>query len=600
MKSRLLTIIAVLCTAVLGAWAAGEVPAMQNVFGRQGALSLNGMWSYIVDVQENGYYGYHMEVLPWGFQNGAKAQSPSALIEYDFDKSPKMRVPGDWNTQDERLLFYEGTVWLHRYFDYHAQAGRRAVLYFGAVNYQCIVFVNGKKVGEHEGGYTPFCFDVTDVLHEGGDNFIIVKVDNKRRVENVPTRVFDWWNYGGITRDVLLLSLPTTYIEDYAVGLKDRNPQMLTADIRLNEQRGGVPVTMEIPELRVKWKGTTDTQGRIAFSGKAKPVLWSPENPKRYRVVVTGGEESIEDSIAFRTIETRGQQILLNGKPVFLRGICIHEETLMSNRRANGREDAHRLLAVARELGCNYVRLAHYPHNEHAVREAERMGIMVWSEIPLYWSIAWENPDTYQNASRQLHDMIERDKNRACVIIWSLANETPHGEARDRFLSSLAREARQQDSTRLISMAMEVLSAQNYVNRLQDNMNEWVDVISFNQYVGWYRDVHDAPKMRWEIPYKKPIIISEFGGGAVAGRHGSKDERWTEEFLENLYTENLAMLDKIEGLAGTSPWCLKDFRSPRRPLAGVQDYFNRKGLVSDQGVKKNAFYVVQKWYEGKK
>ena len=105
--------------------------------------------------------------------------------------------------------------------------------------------------------------------------------------------------------------------------------------------------------------------------------------------------------------------------------------------------------------------------------------------------------------------------------------------------------------------------------------------------------------MKWEIPYNKPVIISEFGGGAKAGYHGEKNQRWTEEFQENLYRENIAMIDKIEGLAGTTPWILKDFRSPRRVLPDIQQYYNRKGLVSDDGAKKKAFYVLQEWYKGK-
>ena len=149
-------------------------------------------------------------------------------------------------------------------------------------------------------------------------------------------------------------------------------------------------------------------------------------------------------------------------------------------------------------------------------------------------------------------------------------------------------------------MAMEVTSAHNYHNVLNDNMNQYVDVISFNQYIGWYRDVAAASKMTWEIPYDKPVIVSEFGGGAKAGLHGAQNQRWTEEFQENLYRENTAMLDKIDGLAGTTPWILKDFRSPRRLLTGIQDYYNRKGLFSDDGRKKKAFHVLKAWYEGKR
>ena len=332
---------------------------------------------------------------------------------------------------------------------------------------------------------------------------------------------------------------------------------------------------------------------------KAKPQLWSPENPKRYQVEITLDNSTISDSIGFRMIETRGKQILLNGQPIFLKGISIHEEKPNGGGRANSTEDANTLLSWAKELGCNFVRLAHYPHNEYMVREAERMGIMVWSEIPCYWTIDWKNTKTFENAKQQLSDMIHRDHNRANVIIWSIANETPHSAERDAFLSRLAKHARSLDNTRLISMAMEVTGAANYVNRLNDNMNEYVDVVSFNQYIGWYRDVNDAPKMTWEIPYNKPVIISEFGGGAKYGYHGAKNQRWTEEFQENLYRENTAMLDKIDGLAGTTPWILKDFRSPRRVLPDIQDYYNRKGLFSDKGEKKLAFYVLKQWYEGK-
>jgi beta-glucuronidase len=317
-------------------------------------------------------------------------------------------------------------------------------------------------------------------------------------------------------------------------------------------------------------------------------------------VELTLNGNTLKDEVGFRTIETQGKKILLNGEPIYLRGISIHEEKVNGGGRCNSLDDAKTLLSWAQELGCNFVRLAHYPHNEYMVREAERRGILVWSEIPVYWTISWSNKQTFENAKRQLTDMIMRDQNRANVIIWSIANETPHSAQRDTFLGNLAQYARTLDDTRLISMAMEVTGASNYVNRLQDNMNKYVDVVSFNQYIGWYRDVNDAPKMKWEIPYDKPVIISEFGGGAKAGYHGAKNQRWTEEFQENLYIENIAMLDKIDGLAGTTPWILKDFRSPRRVLNGIQDYYNRKGLYSDKGEKKKAFFIMQQWYKEKK
>ena len=577
--------------------AAGSLPLIQNVNAYE-SMSLNGEWNYIVDVQEEGYYDYRMKPTRWGFFQNAKPQRPEDLIEYDFDKSPVMQIPGDWNTQDERLFFYEGTVWFKKSFQAVPMSDCRTLLYFGAVNYDCRVWVNGKEAGHHVGGFTPFNFDISDLLREG-ENVVIVKVDNKRHAEDVPTQIFDWWNYGGITRDVKLVKVSPVYLEDYNLQLTSLEGRQISFSVKLNKPEANHTVTLTIPELKIKKTLTTAADGTAAISMKAKPQLWSPENPKRYQVEITLDNSTIADSIGFRKIETRGKQILLNGQPIFLKGISIHEEKPNGGGRANSPEDARTLLSWAKELGCNFVRLAHYPHNEYMVREAERMGILVWSEIPCYWTIAWTNPATLDNARQQLTDMIRRDHNRANVIIWSIANETPHSAERDTFLGTLAKHARSLDDTRLISMAMEVTGASNYVNRLNDNMNEYVDVVSFNQYIGWYRDVNDAPKMTWEIPYNKPVIISEFGGGARYGYHGAKNQRWTEEFQENLYRENTAMLDKIDGLSGTTPWILKDFRSPRRVLPGVQDYYNRKGLFSDKGERKLAFYVLQQWYEGK-
>ena len=604
MRQLLSIVLSVIGGGFLAVASAATLPLIQNVNAYE-SLSLNGEWNYIVDVQEEGYYDYRMNPTRWGFFQNAKPQKPEDLIEYDFDKSPTMKIPGDWNTQDERLFFYEGTIWFKKSFQAVPMKDLRTLLYFGAVNYDCHVYVNGKKAGHHIGGFTPFNFDITDLLKEG-ENVVIVKVDNKRHAEDVPTQIFDWWNYGGITRDVRLVKVKPVYLEDYSLQLMKADAKAKQREIaftaRLNKAEAGHKVVVFIPELKLEQQLSTDSEGKVSGTLKVnakKLALWSPASPKRYRVDISLDTSTVSDEIGFRTIETRDKQILLNGQPIFLKGISIHNEKPNGGGRANSAEDARTLLGWAKELGCNFVLLAHYPHHEEMVREAERMGILVWSEIPVYWTIAWKNPKTYENAQNQLRDMISRDHNRANVIIWSIANETPHSKERDTFLGNLAKYARSLDDTRLISMAMEVTGASNYVNRLNDNMNQYVDVVSFNQYIGWYRDVNDAPKMMWEIPYNKPVIVSEFGGGAKYGYHGAKNQRWTEEFQENLYRENCAMLDKIEGLAGTTPWILKDFRSPRRVLPDVQDYYNRKGLFSDKGEKKKAFYVLKAWYDSK-
>ncbi len=511
-----------------------------------------------------------------------------------------MVIPSDWNTQDEKLFFYEGSVWFKKDFNYTKKPGQKTYVYFGAVNYDAKVYLNGEKIGEHIGGYTPFNFDITDKVNDG-DNFIVVRVNNDRIPEGVPTINADWWNYGGITREVLLVDVPELFVEDYLVHLEKGTYNLISGMVKLNQAVAGKEVTLNIPELKISEALKTDDKGQATFSIKAKPELWSPENPKLYNVTLTCEGEEVADQIGFKQIETEGKKILLNGEQVFLRGIAIHEEAPFRQGRAWNADDAKVLLGWAKELGCNFVRLAHYPHNEYMIREAEKMGLMVWSEIPVYWTIHWENEATYANAKKQLTDMIDRNKNRCAVSVWSIANETPHSEARDKFLGDLATFAREKDNTRLISMAMEVGpgSGPNTI-KVSDNMNKFVDIISFNSYYGWYwGKLEDMPKLNWEIPYDKPFFVSEFGAGALQGKHGGDDEIWTEEYQARLYKETLKMFNKVEGFSGTSPWILVDFYSPRRQLNGIQDFFNRKGLISNNGVKKEAFFELQKFYKKK-
>ena len=577
-----------------------EVPLLSNVIGRS-KIPLNGKWNYIIDVQEVGYYDYRMEVLKNGFFMNQKPKSPDELIEYDFDLAPKMQIPSDWNTQSELLFFYEGTVWFKRSFNYTKIPDKKVILYFCAINYEAIVYLNGKIIGKHIGGYTPFNYDVTEYINDG-DNFLIIKVDNKRNRDNIPTNIFDWWNYGGIIRDVALVETNKVYVQNYTIYLKNRKVNEVQFRVQLNSKVANKEIEINIPEFNFVQKYKTNNEGLMIESKVLNDLeLWTPENPKLYTIIITLDGEEILDQIGFRTIETKDKSILLNGKPIFLRGISIHDEMPNGGGRIHKLEDILMLLDWVSDLGCNFVRLAHYPHNEYMVKEAEKKGLLIWEEIPVYWTISWDNIDTFNNAKRQLTDLIYRDINRASVIVWSIANETPPSKSRDNFLSKLAIHAKSIDNTRLISMAMEVTSSsENYTNILNDNMNEFVDILSINEYIGWYRDIYTIDKMKWIIPYNKPVIISEFGGGAKYGYHGGNYTRWTEEFQENLYKHNLNMINQIDGLIGLTPWILKDFRSPRRVLNDIQDYYNRKGVVSDTGDKKLAFYVLKQFYEEKK
>ncbi|HZE28291.1 MAG TPA: glycoside hydrolase family 2 TIM barrel-domain containing protein [Terriglobales bacterium] len=560
-----------------------------NIPGRT-TFSLNGAWHVIIDPYESG--------LRAGYYKNATPETRTGPIEYNFEASETLNVPGDWNTQKERLFFYEGPVWYKRWFSYKPSEHTRLFVYFGAANYFTRVYLNGKPLGEHEGGFTPFNLEVTGTI-EDGDNFLVVEVNNERRADGVPGLNTDWWNYGGITRDVLLVEVPENFIRDYSIQLAKGTQGEVAGWAQLDGRSHPQTLTLEIAEAGIRKTFSADANGRAEFRFPAKLDLWSPENPKLYDVVISAGADTVHDSIGFRTVEVKGTQIVLNGKPILLRGISMHEEAPHRGGRAFSPEDAQTLLGWAQELGCNFVRLTHYPHNESEIRLADQLGLLVWSEIPVYWDIAWKNPATLANAESQLTDMIARDHNRASVIFWSLSNETPVDPDRLTFLEKLADDARQLDTTRLITSALNHVTAAAPEKRiLDDPLGESLDVLGLNEYLGWYFGrPEDADRWQWENKYSKPLILSEFGGDALYGKHGDRGARWTEEYQANLYVHQLGMIRKIPGFAGLSPWLLMDFHSPRRPLPGIQDYYNRKGLISNAGQHKQAFYVLQKFYE---
>ena len=571
--------------------------ALQNAGARQG-LSLNGPWHAIADPYESGYYDYRYQPQAHGgMGENKKPANKTEFVEYDFDSAPTLMVPGDWNTQRPEFLFYEGTVWYHRNFDYAPRPGRRVFLWFGAANYRAMVFVNGTKLGEHIGGFTPFQYEVTKLLRPTG-NFVVVKVDNQRRREAVPTLMTDWWNYGGLTRDVRLIDVPENFVDDYSVQLAPHSLTRIAAMVHVDGANRRQNITLRIPEAGIAQTLATDDSGTARAEFDARLALWSPGSPKLYDVVIeTAAGERIADRIGFRSIETSGRAILLNGRPLKLHGVSIHAENPFRAGRVYSEADAHTLLRWAREMNCNFVRLPHYPHDEVMTRLADEMGLLVWSEIPVYWTIQWENPETYANAEAQLTDMIARDKNRAAVIFWSVANETPRGDARLKFLSALAAKARALDPTRLITAAIETHYTNKTTIALDDPLGQYLDVISCNEYIGWY----DGPPSKidtisWTTNFAKPFVISEFGADAQAGRHGDDATVWTEEYQANVYRRQTAMFDRIPFLSGTIAWVLVDFRSPRRMLTGIQDYYNRKGLISDRGERKEAFHILRDYY----
>jgi beta-glucuronidase len=459
----------------------------------------------------------------------------------------------------------------------------------------------------------------------------------------------DWFNYGGLYRDVALVRVPDTFISNYDVALEgdggisvsvqvDASGGVLPASpadaagvgaaeamdsagiatsvpvaapesvhLRIDELDISVDIPLkpassdpETAKIAAKFgDGGRAEAARALFYGtislKADPERWSPENPKLYDVELHCGADSIFEPIGFRTIEREGRRILLNGEPVFFRGVSMHEDDPRSGK-TYAEAEIRRDFEVALDLGCNFVRLAHYPHSRMAAQIADEMGLMLWEEIPVYWAIDFANPATQADAENQLSELILRDRNRASVVVWSVGNENPDSDERLAFMSGLVNIARGLDPTRLVSAACLTDHAEN---RIADRLAEHLDLIGINEYFGWYDPEYEKlPAMLANSDPDRPVVITEFGGGALVGHRGSTDEFFTEDRQRAIYERQIDEIVKCPYIKGISPWILFDFRCPRRANR-FQRFYNRKGLVADDHeTRKLAFETLQEFYAG--
>ena len=566
--------------------------AMVNVDSRD-LKSLNGQWSVLID--PTGIGDWRQVWLE------KKPEKKTDFYEYSFQGAPELKVPGDFNSQKPELTYYEGTVWYKKQFDYTLKQGKRLFLYFGAVNYLADVYLNGEKIGSHEGGFTPFQFEITDRVNNG-INHLVVKVNNNRQHNGLPGNGYDWMNFGGITRDVYLIETNHTYISDYSIQLKKGSLETILGWIQLDGNQSGQTIQVKIPELDIVYQTQSGKNGlaNIELASNFEP--WSPQNPKLYKIIIESETDTINDLIGFRSIEVDGNKILLNKEPVFLKAVNIHEENPYSGTRAYSIEDARILLNAAKELGCNLVRLAHYPHNENMVKEAEKMGLMVWDELPIYQHIEFADSLMPQKMEIMLKEMVHRDKNRCGVIIWSLSNETySFTPMRDKALIELTKKCRALDSTRLITHVINTQGYNENTFHVWDSLYQYSDLIALNEYIGWYIPWQGNPsETKWNMVYPgKPVFISEFGGEALHGDPtGPTDEAafWTEAYQEDIYKKQIEMFNTVPDLAGVCPWLLFDYLSLGRMHPLYQNGYNRKGLLSEKGEKKKAWYIMNEYY----
>ena len=552
--------------------------------GRQ-TYSLNGEWHYAIDQYDTCLR------QKWFLEQYFDKDGRSLPVDFSFQDWPTISLPCSVNTEKPELFWYEGPLVFTRTFSWDMQEnmGKKVFLRIGAANYFSYIFLNGKYICKHEGGSTPFMWDVTEYLEK--ENRILIVSDNTRNHLFVPTENTDWFNYSGVYRDIELVALPTEYLKDLKVNLV---PHSDFSQIRIAAETSadsGI-VTVEIPELQIATSMEIQN-GKGEIVVEARPNLWSPETPILYDVTATFGQDKVVDRVGFREISVEGRDILLNGKKLFLRGVSVHEDSQFTGKALRD-EERLTIIRTAKELGANYLRLAHYPHHENMAKLCDEQGILLWEEIPVYWAIAFDNPATYNNARNQLEELMCRDFNRASVIIWSVGNENLDSDDRFRFMGNLADFAHQYDNTRMVSAAClvdgETLS-------IKDRLAEKLDIIGVNEYIGWYSpNFEELPQLMNNSNPTKPVIISEFGADATPGLHGSVDDKGTEECQEAIYRKQIEVIRQIPYIKGITPWILFDFRCPRR-TAAIQGYYNRKGLVSsDRTYYKPAFSVLQSFY----
>ncbi len=577
-----------------------------NLLGRE-RRALDGTWRYILDPFD--VAGRKPTGRRSFWQN--RIETPeTGLIEYEWSSSDEMTIPGDWNTAEPELHYYEGPVYFQREINAGPQPGLRQFLYFEAVNYAATVWLNGAEITRHEGGFTPFAIEITDILLRtgAGTHNLVVRADSRHGPETVPGLDFDWKNWGGITRSVWLAEVPVTFIQDVYSRLEGDH---LLVDVQLDGPSSAnaevsIALTGDGNASSVLTDGRGHAQLRVNVIGLQR---WSPDNPQLYNLTVSTASDRLVERIGLRTIETRGREVLLNGEPVYLRGISMHEEAFGPEAtRGVSEAEARALLAEAKALGCNFVRLAHYPHADHVARLADEMGLMVWAEIPVYWEeIAYESPRTLALARQMMRELVMRDRSRASVVMWSVANETPQSDARTRFLETVIADVRALDPSRLITAALNknvdvggVRDGEKVIE-VRDELGASLDVVAINQYEGWYgeRTPGEIAQVSFRNGYDKPLMFSEFGAGALYGHRGAREERWTEDYQAWLYDETLRVVAETPGCVGLAPWLLKDFRSPRRWHGRFQDLWNRKGLVSPEGHRKQAFFVLQNYYHAR-
>ncbi len=545
--------------------------------------SLNGQWNCLPDLENIGIKNQ------WFRHETLKSMGKNLI---------PTKIPSSFNLIEEFHLF-EGVFW--HYLEFNLDSEIDFINYdfqlkFNGVNYSTKVWLNGIFIGEHDGGFTPFKFVVNDSIKKD-NNFLAVRVDNIRRKNGIPALFFDWFNWGGIYRDVNLLILNKSRVKEVKISTEILTLEKAEIDIRYKT----------IGNLNLKWQIIDISDDLIIQNGQISlnsteekitvfvnnPKLWSPDTPFLYQIQMfeISSENSTEllyqCDFGMRQIEVKFGHLFLNKKRIKLKGISLHEEYMPYGRTIpyeKRKEDLERIKA----LGFNSVRTAHYSHDESLIKIADKIGILILEEIPVYWDCNYKSRKTFKLAAKMLRDLIKRDYNHPSVIWWSVGNEIPtHRRNCSRFIKRLMDFARMHDSTRIVTFVSRKLNS--------DILRRNADVAALNTYFGWY---FGSMKMLslildWIHPpiSNKPWIFTEFGAGAKYGFRDKSENppKYSEEYQLKLLDYTIRTINSKEYFSGWFIWIFRDFKSNHRSNEYQQGY-NRKGIVSEKSTQRKLIY----------
>ncbi len=584
-------------------------PVQNNVRNK---LDLSGIWDFKCDPNGVG------EASGWA--KGLTGGRP-------------MAVPGSWNEQYDDLFSYLDLAWyVKKVYIPSCWQGQRVFIRVGSAVYLGTVYLNGVKIGSHEGGHLPFAFEITNQVKWDEENVLAISVENVLKPERVPSgnmpgdemgmfastprTTYDFYPFAGIHRPVVLYSVPQNYIADVTVATTIEPRAEVKVTVELNAALSG-PGSVQLKG------GETDIVADLTFADGAAEVtlavpeahLWSDKDPYLYDLTVRTENDAYSLKVGIRTIAVTGGKILLNGQPVKLNGFGRHEDFVASGKGLN-------LPLVVKDyqlmkwVGANAYRTSHYPYSEEEMQMADREGFLIIDEIP---AVSLQMADEANAAERlrmclqQIGEMIARDKNHPSVVMWCVANEPmPKGFAvgalgeskrsiedvnlpGKQFLDTEIARVRELDPTRLVTIVTVMGGPQNWM--------EQCDVICMNRYWGWYTLGGQLDKARQKLEaeldqvwdrFHKPIIMTEFGADTIAGYHGKPNVMWTEDYQADYIRFHLEAAAERHFVAGMQVWQFADF-------AAVQSIMrvgglNHKGIFTRIRTPKMAAHVLREFW----